>query len=51
MKDKSGGLKNFELHDDKGNGEQILFRYWAEGYGGSLLTAFDIEGGENYGAI
>lgn len=33
---KSGGLKDFELHYDKENGEQILFRYWADGYGGSL---------------
>ena len=35
-KGKSGGLKNFELNYDKENGEQILFRYWADGYGDGL---------------
>ena len=33
---KSGGMKNFELNYDKESGEQILFRYWADGYGGRL---------------
>lgn len=33
---KSGGLKDFELHYDGENGGQILFRYWAAGYGNSL---------------
>lgn len=32
----TGGLKEFELNYDKESGEQILFRYWADGYGGSL---------------
>ena len=35
-KGKSGGMRHFELHYDKENGEQILFRYWADGYGGRL---------------
>ena len=35
-KGKSGGMRHFELHYDKENGEQILFRYWADGFGGSL---------------
>ena len=35
-KGKSGGMRNFELNYDKENGEQILFRYWADGFGGSL---------------
>ena len=33
---KTGGYQKMELHYDKENGEQILFRYWADGYGGSL---------------
>ena len=33
---KSGGYQKMNLHYDKENGEQILFRYWADGYGGSL---------------
>ena len=32
----SAGLKDFTLNYDKENGEQILFRYWADGYGGGL---------------
>ena len=35
-KGKSGGMRNFELNYDKENGEQILFRYWADGFGDSL---------------
>ena len=35
-KGKSGGMKSIKLHYDKENGEQILFRYWADGYGDSL---------------
>ena len=31
-----GGLKKFELNYDKESGEQILFRYWADGCGGKL---------------
>ena len=33
---KSGGYQRMKLHYDKESGEQILFRYWADGYGGSL---------------
>ena len=33
---KSAGYQRMELHYDKENGEQILFRYWADGGGGSL---------------
>ena len=33
---RSEGMKNFELYYDRESGEQILFRYWADGYGGSL---------------
>ena len=33
---RSEGLRKFELNYDKESGEQILFRYWAYGYGGSL---------------
>ena len=33
---KSGGYQRIKLHYDKEDGEQILFRYWADGYGGSL---------------
>ena len=40
-KGKSGGLKNFELHYDKENGEQILFRYWVDSFGGSLLEELE----------
>ena len=35
-KGKSGGMRHFELHYDKENGEQILFRYWADGFGVGL---------------
>ena len=35
-KGKSGGMRNFELNYDKENGEQVLFRYWADGFGGNL---------------
>ena len=33
---KTGGYRKMRLHYDKESGEQILFRYWADGYGGSL---------------
>ena len=33
---RSEGMRKFELNYDKESGEQILFRYWADGYGGSL---------------
>lgn len=33
---RSGGMKCIKLHYDKDNGEQILFRYWADGYGSRL---------------
>ena len=32
----SGGMKKIELNYDSECGEQLLFRYWADGHGGSL---------------